>query len=155
VHFSGSYFILLNITHSFLVFFKGRVLLKAASFINLRDRFEDIMPLHVQEQSLERDSKRPNPSLLCIYKIHAVGSFLHKPQRRPSALKGRVSKEAVFVIFTVAMLLHRHLEVKRHLRESLKVTLSFFVMLFPNGASRSVQLLKGEYPANQSRPVSV
>ncbi len=55
--------------------------------------------------------------------------------RRPWALKGRISKEAVVVIFTVAALLHRHLEVKRHLRESLKDALSVFVMLFTNRAS--------------------
>jgi hypothetical protein len=103
VHNSGSYFI-----HSFIYSFKV------------------IMSLHGQEQSLERDSKRLNPSLLCI----CMHSFLHKTQRRPSALNGRVSKEAVFLFLAVATLLHRHLEVKRHLRESLKDALFFLLCFF-------------------------
>jgi hypothetical protein len=62
-------------------------------------------------------------------------SFLNKTQRKPNALNGRVSKEAAFLYLPVATLLRRHLEVKPHLRESLKDALFFFVMLFPNGAS--------------------
>jgi hypothetical protein len=67
-YYSGSHFIPLHTYYSKLkCYFKVRVLLKAASFILLRDRFKDIMFLLGQEQPQERNSTRPNPSLLCIY----------------------------------------------------------------------------------------
>jgi hypothetical protein len=96
VHNSGSYFIPLHITESSSVL-KGRVLLKAASIILLRERIKDIC--HSMGKNNRKKERFKMAESLVMVHMHALGSFLHKTERKPSALKGRVSKEAVFLFF--------------------------------------------------------